>query len=67
MIEIIDNAIQLVVLAGCCIYSAVLSIKIKGRYGFAHMFLWSFALGLIHWLLFMVFYSGIRNFLLYLI
>lgn len=59
MIEIIDNAIQLVVLAGCCIYSAVLSIKNKGQVWFLlTCFYGAFALGLIHWLLFMVFYSG---------
>ncbi|HHV28074.1 MAG TPA: hypothetical protein GXX73_00415 [Clostridium sp.] len=59
MIELIDNAIQLVVLIGCCIYSAVLTIRSKEQVWFLlTCFYGAYALGLIYWVLFIAFYSG---------
>lgn len=59
MAEIIDNSIQLAVVAGCCIYSAVMSIRHKMQAWFLlTIFYGAFALGLVHWLLFLVFFSG---------
>lgn len=59
MIEIIDNAIQLAVLAGCCLYSAILSIRNKKQvWLLLTCFYGAFALGHIHWLLFIMFRSG---------
>lgn len=56
MLEAIDNAIQLLVTAGCGIYAAVLFLRRKEQVWFLlTCFYGAFALGLIHWLLFLVF------------
>ncbi|NLU53260.1 MAG: hypothetical protein GXX10_10415 [Clostridiaceae bacterium] len=58
MIEIIDNAIQLMVLVCCVIYVTILSLRHKGQVWFLlTCFYGSFALGMIHWLLFIVLYN----------
>lgn len=58
MVEIIDNAIQLVVMTGCCIYAAVQYVRRKEQVWFLlTCFYGNFALGLIYWLLFIVFCS----------
>jgi hypothetical protein len=49
MIEVIDNTIQLVVLACCCIYTAVLSIRSKEQVWFLiTCFYGAFTFGLIY-------------------
>ena len=56
MLEAIDNAVQLSVMAGCGMYTAVLFLRCKERVWFLlTCFYGAFALGLIHWLLFLVF------------
>ena len=63
MIEIIDNSIQLSVMAGCGIYSAVLFFRRKEQVWFLlTCFYGAFALGLIYWLLFLVFLSDTPRF-----
>jgi len=55
MIEIIDNAIQLMSLSVCFIYAAILYIRTKEQVWFLlSCFYSAFALGLAHWLLFLV-------------
>lgn len=55
MIEIIDNAIQLLSLTICFIYAAMLYIRTKEQVWFLLTCFYSaFALGLAHWLLFLV-------------
>lgn len=58
MIEIIDNSIQLTVLACCCIYSAIQAIRRNTNAWFLlTCFYGAYALGLVFWLLFLFFYS----------
>ena len=58
MIELIDNAIQLTVLIGCCTYSAVQAIRRNSHVWFLlTCFYGAYALGLVYWLLFIAFHS----------
>lgn len=62
-LSVIDNAIQLLVMTGCGIYAAVLFLRRKEQVWFLlTCFYGAFALGLIYWLLFIVFRSGIPRF-----
>lgn len=59
MIEIEDNTIQLMVMIVCCINAVVLFIRTREQVWFLLTCFYSaFALGLIHWLLFIVFFSS---------
>lgn len=56
MIEIIDNAVQLAVTAGCGIYATILFLRRKEQIWFLlTCFYGTFALGLVYWFLFLVF------------
>ena len=56
MLEALDNAVQLSVMVGCGMYAAVLFLRRKEQAWFLlTCFYGAFALGLIHWLLFLVF------------
>jgi len=58
MVEIIDNAVQLAVLTGCCMYTAALYMRKQEQVWFLlTCFYGVFALGLAYWLLFIVFYA----------
>ncbi|HPD01564.1 MAG TPA: hypothetical protein PLA01_09490 [Acetivibrio sp.] len=58
MIELIDNSVQLAVLTVCCIYSAIRSIRRNDHVWFLlTCFYGAYALGLVYWLLFIVFHS----------
>lgn len=55
-LSVIDNGIQLLVMAGCGMYAAVLFLRRKEQVWFLlTCFYGAFALGLVHWLLFLVF------------
>ncbi len=58
MLHIIDNGIQLTVMTGCGIYTAVLFIRSKNQAWFLlTCYYGAFTLGLIYWFLFLVFRS----------
>ena len=62
-IEVIDNAIQLAVTMCCCIYAAVAYLRGKEQKWFLlTCFYGAFSLGLIYWLLFIVFRSDTPQF-----
>lgn len=58
MIEIIDNAVQLGVLMGCCIYTILLFMRTREQVWFLlTCYYGAYALGLVYWFLFLLFYS----------
>ncbi|MEG2200093.1 MAG: histidine kinase [Anaerovorax sp.] len=55
MIEIIDNAVQLVVTTGCGVWAGILAFRRKSqRYAILACFYGTFALGLLYWLVYLV-------------
>lgn len=58
-LAVIDNAIQLAVVAGCCIYTVLVFLRSKEQvWLLLTCFYGAFSLGLIYWLLFIIFRSG---------
>ena len=63
MIETVENAAQFTVVSLCCGISAVCCIRRKSRlWGLMALFYGTFLLGLLYWLLYLLFYGDTPNF-----